>query len=77
MTDRRKYHIVPSPDGGWKVKAEGAARASSLHNTQNEAIEAARLLAQKRRPSQIMIHGRDGRFLREYTYGQDPFPPKG
>jgi len=69
--------LFPILTGGWKVKVEGAARNSSRHDTQAEAVNDARSLAQNQRPSQIVIHGRGGRFLREFTYDRDTFPPEG
>jgi len=31
------YEVVPNPDGGWDVVADGASRVSSHHNTQESA----------------------------------------
>lgn len=42
---KRNPHVVPH-DGGWAVQREHADRASSLHRTQAEAIEAGRRIAQ-------------------------------
>jgi hypothetical protein len=30
-----------------------------------------------RSPSQLIVHTADGKFEEEFTYGNDPFPPKG
>ena len=73
---RTKYHIVPSGDD-WAVKKQGAARASSLHATKEDAIVAGRTLALANQPSQLIVHGRDGKIQNEWTYGNDPFPPRG
>lgn len=72
---RKAPHIVPR-DGQWAVKRENASRASSLHETQQEAIDAGRRLAQADR-TELYIHGRDGRIRDANSYGNDPFPPKG
>ncbi len=41
------YEVVPNPDGGWDVTADGATRASSHHDTQKAAHAEARLYATK------------------------------
>ena len=74
---RRTYHVTPNDDGGWKVKAEKADRASSAHGTKAEAVERAKELAKDQRPGQVVIHRRDGTIETEHTYGQDPYPPEG
>lgn len=67
-------HVVPRIDG-WAVRSEGSSRATSTHNSQREAIDAARKLA-KQTATQLVIHGRDGRIRERDSYGSDPFPPK-
>ena len=64
----RKIYHVGAHDEGWKVEAEGATRATSVHPTKEEAVNAARELAQNQRPSQVIIHKKDGAFQTEYTY---------
>ena len=46
MTKGRNQHVVPHDDG-WAVKPERGQRASSVHDTQREAIERAREIAQQ------------------------------
>lgn len=72
---KKNQHVVPK-DGGWAVRGEGNSRASSTHETQKGAIEAAREQAQKQ-GSEMIIHGRDGKIRERNTYGKDPHPPKG
>ncbi|SDR95263.1 DUF2188 domain-containing protein [Microlunatus soli] len=69
-----QFHVVPD-DGVWRVEENG--QELSTHQTQQEAIDDARHRAQTVRPSQVIIHGRDGRIQDESTYGDDPFPPRG
>jgi hypothetical protein len=66
-------HVVPN-DGGWDVKVEGNRRTAHFP-TQNEAIEAGRMLARGNR-SEHIVHGRDGRVRQRDSYGRDPFPPR-
>jgi hypothetical protein len=70
------YHITPRQDGSWAVKGAGHDRASSLHSTQKAAIEAGRPLAQKAE-GELRIHGQNGQIREAWSYGNDPFPPKG
>ena len=61
------YHISKRRDENrWQIKAEGAARAIKLFNTQAEAIAYAKQLAQNQE-ARIMIHKEDGSF-RKLTY---------
>ena len=67
-------HVVPRIDG-WAVRSEGSSRATSIHSSQREAIDAARKIA-KQTSSQLVIHRRDGRIRERDSYGSDPFPPR-
>ncbi len=78
MADRKRLFV--SPDGTqWKVQWEGG-NVVSRHNTQAEAIKAARAVVRSLAAgacSQIMVQGTDGKWRTEWTYGQDPYPPPG
>lgn len=74
MTKKNQY-VVPHSDG-WAVKGAGNTRATSVHGTQRDAIEAARDIARNQR-SEMLIHGENGRIRERNTYGDDPNPPKG
>ncbi len=76
MVKRTKIHVV-NQDDVWKVKKEGAERASRIHDTKKEAEQAAREQAKKDKPSQVIIHKEDGTIQEEHTYGNDPHPPDG
>ena len=69
---RNKLHVVTSPQGTWPVKQEGAKTPIAEGRTQGEAIKIARGIARTNQPSQVLIHGEDGRIREEYTYGNDP-----
>lgn len=75
MSKKRNQHVVPHKDG-WAVKPAGGDRASSVHDTQREAIDRARDIAQNQH-SELFVHGRDGRIRERDSHGNDPFPPKG
>ncbi len=72
---RKNQHVVPHGDG-WAVKGAGNTRATSVHDTQREATDAGRAIAQ-RQGSELVIHRPDGRIRDKDSHGQDPFPPKG
>lgn len=72
---KENIHVVPR-DGNWAVVREGAERDSSHHNTQADAIDAARQTAQ-REGVELFIHRPDGRIRERDTHGPDPFPPRG
>lgn len=71
----KNQHVTPR-DGQWAVQGAGNSRATSLHDTQAEAIDAARDIARNQQ-SELLIHGQNGRIRARDSYGNDPFPPKG
>lgn len=73
MSKGRNQHVVPR-DGGWAVKPEGG-RASSIHDTQREAIDRAREVSRNQN-SELLVHGRDGKIRERDSHGHDPYPPK-
>jgi hypothetical protein len=74
----RDYEVTPNPKGGWDVIADGGKRASSHHDTQKAAHQAARRLAENAGGGEVRIHGRDGRIRQSDTIAKpDPFPPRG
>ena len=72
---KKNQHVVPR-EQGWAVRGEGNVRATSTHDTQKDAIDAARDQARKQ-GAELIIHGRDGKIRERNTYGNDPYPPKG
>lgn len=67
------YHVTPRDDG-WAAEREGASRASSVHRTQAEAIDAARDYLGNQGGGELNIHGRDGAIRAKDTIapGNDP-----
>jgi hypothetical protein len=72
----KNQHVMPSPKGGWSVRATGAARASKNFSTQDAAIRHGREVA-RNNGSELYIHRADGTIRERNSYGRDPFPPKG
>lgn len=69
-------HVVPNSGGGWDNKLGGAGRASSHHDTKQDAVGRARDQS-RREGSELVIHGRDGKIQSKDSHGRDPNPPKG
>jgi hypothetical protein len=71
----KDQHIVPHKNG-WAVKGAGNDRATSVHTTQQQAIDSGRSIARNQQ-SELLVHGRNGQIRQRDSYGNDPFPPKG
>lgn len=71
----KNQHVIPSPKGGWSVRATGAERASKTFSTQGAAIRHGREIARKD-GGELYIHRSDGTIRERSSYGRDPFPPK-
>ncbi len=74
MTNKNQ-HVVPHGDQ-WAVKGEGNERATSVHDTQQSAIDAARETA-RRQKSELFIHNGQGQIRDRDSYGNDPRRSKG
>jgi hypothetical protein len=66
------YDVYKSDDG-WVAKREDASRASSVHDTQAAAHDAARGYAGNNGGGEVSIHGRDGQ-IRENQRGLERPP---
>lgn len=71
----KTYRVTPHADG-WSVKRDGAQRAAAVYDTKAEAVARAKEIARPRE-LQVVVHGQNGQIQTEYTYGHDPYPPKG
>lgn len=72
---RRNQHIVPHARG-WAVKGAGSQRATSVHSTQQQAIDAGRQVA-RNQSTELLIHRPNGQIRARDSHGNDPFPPRG
>ena len=72
------YHVMKQGDQ-WASKREGAERASSLHDTQTDAIAASREYLGNQGGGELNIHGVDGQIRTKDTIapGNDPRNVKG
>lgn len=75
----RRGDVTPSQGSGWDVRAPGSLRASSHHDTQQEAIGAGRRISENQGGGELRIKGRDGRVSKQDTVprGNDPQKSKG
>ncbi len=71
----KNIHVTHRADHSWAVIGEGDSKASSLHKTQGDAIEAARGIAINNR-SEVVIHDRRNVIRDKDSYGNDPNPPR-
>lgn len=72
----KNQHVTPHPDGGWQVKGAGNSKSTARTNTQSEAIDIGRGIAQNQ-GSELFIHRPNGQIRDRDSHGNDPFPPKG
>ena len=76
MSKGKNQHVTKHEDGGWQVIGAGNSKATAVTNTQAEAIEIAKEIAQNQQ-SELIIHGTNGKIREKNSYGNDDFPPKG
>ncbi len=78
MTPANKRTVTPR-EKGWSVEKPGANRASSVHETQKEAVAAARQILKNGGGGELAIKGRDGAVRDQDTIkpGNDPRRSKG
>lgn len=72
---KKNQHVVPHADG-WAVRGAGSERASSVHRTQEAAINRGRETA-RQQGTELLIHGQNGRIRERDSHGTDRCPPKG
>lgn len=77
MGKNNDRYVVKHEDG-WAVKKPGADRASSIHDTQRAAEQAAKEIVSNMGGGEVRIQGRDGQWRDSDTVppGNDPVPPR-
>ncbi|MDF3835798.1 DUF2188 domain-containing protein [Cupriavidus basilensis] len=66
---QRNVHVIPHGDG-WDVVHEGAKGERAHFPTQEEAVDAATVIAQRDKV-ELLVHGQDGQIRTRSSYGQD------
>lgn len=74
---RAEYYVL-SNGGRWKVRHNNkdydyATQAAAIR----AAVDAAHSSGAKGYDAQVLIQGQGGQWRTEWTYGHDPYPPKG
>jgi hypothetical protein len=70
MADDSVYHVVPDEAHGWKVRLEGSDVGSQAFDSQAEAIDKARQLAQMAKGGRVVVHRQDGAIDEAQSYRQ-------
>lgn len=78
MSKGRDRTIYQRDDGKWVNKRNDSSRASSLHDTQGDAIKSGRDMLHNQGGGELTTKGIDGRIRSKDTIapGNDPFPPR-
>lgn len=76
---QRDQYFVVNHEDAWKIEHNGSH--SEAFPTQRAAIDEARDRAKaagdKGTSAQVLVQGENNSFREEWTYGRDPYPPKG
>lgn len=78
MSKGKDRIIFQNEDGKWVNKRNDASKASSLHDTQKEAAEAAEKMLRNQGRGELTIKGKNGKIISKDTIspGNDPCPPR-
>ena len=70
--------VSKRPDGTWANKKDGNENASSVHDTQRDAIESAREMLKNAGGGELKVKNEGGQIRSKDTIapGNDPFPPR-
>lgn len=75
----RVHYYVVLHEGEWKVKLDD--KHYGPYTTQaaaiRAAVDAAHSTGTKGGDAQVLVQGQNHQFRTEWTYGNDPYPPKG
>lgn len=71
----KNQHVTHRKDGNWQVMGAGNSKATKLFDTQKDAVDYARKIAENQN-SELITHGLNGRIRSKDSYGNDPIPPR-
>lgn len=76
---RKKLYVLTHLGGSWEVRW-GDEKQGKFFDHKDDAIKFARDSVASFYPgycAQILVQKQGGQFQTEWTYGSDPFPPRG
>ena len=78
MSKGRDRTIYRRDDGKWANKRNDAGKSSSVHDTQQNAVDSAKRMLQNQGGGELTIIGRNRKIRSKDTIppGNDPCPPK-
>lgn len=78
MSKGRDRTVFKRADGSWVNKRNDASKASSVHDTQRAAENAARGMLNNQGGGELVTKGVNGKIRSKDTIapGNDPFPPR-
>lgn len=78
MSKKRDRMVYRRKDKKWVNKRNDSDNASSLHNTQKEAEDAAREMLKNQGGGELITKGLNGKIRSKDTIdpGNDPYPPE-
>ena len=78
MSKGRDRTVYQRKDGIWSNKRNDAGKSSSVHNTQQDAVDSAKRMLQNQGGGELTIIGRNRKIRSKDTIhpGNDPCPPK-
>ena len=78
MSKGRDRTIYQRDDSKWANKRNDAGKPSSVHNTQQDAIDSAKIMLNNQGGGELTIMGKNGKIRSKDTIppGNDPCPPK-
>ena len=78
MSKGRDRTIYRRDDGKWANKRNDAGKSSSVHDTQQNAVNSARTMLGNQGGGELTTMGKNGKIRSKDTIapGNDPYPPK-
>jgi len=78
MSKGRDRTVYQRKDGMWSNKRNDAGKASSVHDTQQDAKDSAKRMLQNQGGGELTIIGRNRKIRSKDTIapGNDPYPPR-
>jgi hypothetical protein len=75
----RLQYVVVLHENQWKISFQGKHHGPYANQKVaiRAAVDAAHSSGENGHDAQVLIQGTDHKFRTEWTYGNDPYPPKG